>query len=139
MALVTQLMPPTRGDISQIRFGRYSGESKRSPTAIAVLTRESRTRVREELERLTSQESFGELVGVIRKVNLDKQTFTLRVESETDVICEYGSELEEAVKESLDQVVLVVGTTTESSKTGSKRMSVETIEGGDFQQDLGSS
>ena len=132
VALVSQLLPPTRGDVSQVRFGRYSLGGKRVLQTNAVLTRKSRDRVRVMLERLTSTQSFAEFVGIIRRVNLDRQAFTLRTDDSTEIACEYGKELEEVVKESLDQNVTVVGVVSESQKTGRKQMTVEAIEATSF-------
>jgi len=54
---------------------------------------------------------FVELEGIIRSVDLDAQTFPLseRPDHKPDLPCEYGPELEDAVKESLDCRVMAAG------------------------------
>ena len=73
---------------------------------------------------------FIELSGNIRSVDLDAQTVVLRErpDNEPDLLCEYGPELEEAVKEYLDSRVLVTGTLETSHKTKRSIFSADSIE-----------
>ncbi len=77
----------------------------------AMLTRNSRDRIRKEREALSTHTEFVELKGIIRSVDLDAQIFPLRErqDHQPDLPCEYGPELEDAVKESLDCRVMVAG------------------------------
>ena len=71
----------------------------------------------------------GELEGVIRSVDLDAQTFVLRdrPDAEPDLLCEYGPDLEDAVKECLDSRVIVAGSIETSRKTHKSKMSADRI------------
>ncbi len=72
---------------------------------------------------------FVELEGVIRSVDLDAQTFVLRDRPDAgpDLLCEYGPDLEAAVKECLDSRVIVAGSIETSRKTHKFKMSADSI------------
>ena len=131
LALLTRLLPPRSGDVEQITFGRrQSTETSSSEISTSVLTRRSRERIREKVEQLTHDLKVVELEGLIRGVDLDNQTFTLRErpDQQPDLTCEYGKELEDSVKEYLDSRVTVAGTLETSRKTKHSKLSVDRIE-----------
>jgi hypothetical protein len=68
--------------------------------------------------------------GVIRSIDLDAQTFTLRERPENlpDLPCEYSKQIEEVVKEFLDCRVTLSGTLETSRMTHKEKMEVESIE-----------
>lgn len=129
LGLLTRLLPPRTGDIEQVSFlGRSpdsSGEFRR-----ATLTRNSRDRIRREIEALSTDMEFVELEGVIRSVDLDAQTFALRErpDDQPDLPCEYGPDLEDAVKDCLDCRVIVSGSLETSQKTNKSRLLTDSIE-----------
>ena len=86
--------------------------------------------LRAEIDAYLGISAYQEFAGVIRSVDLDAQTFVLRERSddEPDLACEYSAELEEAVKEYLDNRVRVSGLLEVSKKTHKSRMSVDSIE-----------
>lgn len=129
LGLLTRLLPPRTGDIERVSFlGRAAdglGEFRR-----ATLTRQSREKIRREIETLSTDTEFVELEGVIRSVDLDVQTFALRerADGQPDLPCEYGSDLEDAVKASLDCRVLVAGALETSQKTNRSKLLADSIE-----------
>jgi hypothetical protein len=129
LALLTQLLPPRTGDVSSVAFKRRRSAVDESAPIAATLTRESRTRIREAIQELVSEFEFVELSGVIRSVDLDADTFVLRDRQggEPDLECQYGPNLEEAVKEYLDCLVIVSGT-LETSRKGKSTLSADSIE-----------
>lgn len=76
-----------------------------------------------------AEATYQEHAGVIRSIDLDSQSFILRERgaSVPDLPCEYSAELEAAVKEHLDDRVLVSGWLEVSKKTQKARLSVDTI------------
>jgi hypothetical protein len=86
--------------------------------------------LRAEIDAYLGISACQELSGVIRSVDLDAQTFVLRERSdgEPDLPCEYSAELEEAVKEHLDNRVRVSGILEVSKKTHRSKLSVDRIE-----------
>jgi hypothetical protein len=129
LGLLTRLLPPRTGDIERVSLlGRDpdgSGEFRR-----ATLTRSSRDRIRREIEALSTDTEFVELEGVIRSVDLDAQTFELRerADGQPDLLGEYGSDLEDAVKASLDCRVIVAGALETSQKTNRFKLLADSIE-----------
>lgn len=111
LALVTQLLPPQTGDVQQVRFRRRIGSETSTGRESAILSRNSRPRIRAALEKMLPDSEFKEIVGIIRKLDLDDRSFTLRDRADdgADLRCEYGPELEDAVKEFLDIRVVVTG------------------------------
>jgi len=130
LGLINRLLPPSRGPVEQVAFQRRAHRDAGGTLTTATLTRGSRNRIRNELESLVSEAKFLEVEGVIREVDLDAQTFVLRERSESqpDLSCEYGAELEDAVKELLDSRVIVTGSLEKSHKTKRSKMSADTIE-----------
>lgn len=130
LALMTRLLPPRGGNVEQVSFGRRvdGDESRRMQTA--VLNSQSRDRIRHKLEQMASATQFVELEGLIRRVDLDGQTFVLRdrPDDQPDLICEYGAELHDSVKEYLDSRVVVTGTLETSRKTKQSKLSADSIE-----------
>lgn len=124
-----QLLPPRTGDVSSVAFKRRRSAVDQSAPVAATLTRESRSRIREAIQELVSEFEFVELPGVIRTVDLDADTFVLRDRpgGEPDLECQYGPNLEEAVKEYLDCLVIVSGT-LEISRKGKSTLSADSIE-----------
>jgi hypothetical protein len=129
LALLTQLLPPRSGDVTSVAFKRRKSAADESAPVAATLTRESRTRIREAIQELVAEFEFAELTGVIRSVDLDADTFVLRdrPDNEPDLDCQYGPNLEEAVKENLDCLVIVSGT-LETSRKGKSTLSADSIE-----------
>jgi hypothetical protein len=129
LALLTQLLPPRSGDVTSVAFKRRKSAADESAPVAATLTRDSRTRIRDAIQQLVSDFEFVELSGVIRSVDLDADTFVLRdrPDSEPDLDCQYGPNLEEAVKEYLDCLVIVSGT-LETSRKGKSTLSADSIE-----------
>lgn len=129
LSLISRLMPPRHGQIERVAFQRRVPNGGRQFITVS-LTHASRERVRNEIARLASDTEFKELDGVIRSVDLDAQTFVLRErpENQPDLLCEYGSDLEDAVKEYLDQRVIVSGAVETSRKTQKAKMSADNIE-----------
>ncbi len=129
LALLTQLLPPRTGDVSSVAFKRRKSTADESAPVAATLTRDSRTRIRGAIQELVSEFEFVELTGVIRSVDLDADTFVLRdrPDNEPDLDCQYGPNLEEAVKENLDCLVIVSGT-LETSRKGKSTLSADSIE-----------
>lgn len=129
LGLLTRLLPPRTGDIERVSFlGRTPdswGDFRR-----ATLTRNSRDRIRRQIEALSTDTEFVELEGVIRSVDLDAQAFALRerTDSQPDLPCEYGSDLEDAVKASLDCRVIVAGSLETSQKTNRSKLLADSIE-----------
>lgn len=130
LALMTRLLPPRSGDVEQVTFGRRVRNNSSSEVTTSVLTRRSRDRIREMVEQLAAEAQFAELEGVIRGVDLDNQIFFLRERPDDlpDLTCEYGKELEESVKEYLDNRVIVTGTLETSRKTNQSKLSADSIE-----------
>lgn len=130
LAVVTRLLPPRSGPIEQVSFQRRTGSDEGSYFRRAILTRESRDRVKHELAAIAGDKNFAEMEGVIRSVDLDAQTFTLRERphDEPDMHCEYGAELEGAVKEYLNSRVLVSGILETNRKTQKKKMQADSID-----------
>jgi hypothetical protein len=71
-----------------------------------------------------------EVEGVIRRIDLDAQTFILRERANNlpDLPCEYSRQMEEAVKALLGRRVTVSGTLEPSRLTGREKLEAETIE-----------
>jgi hypothetical protein len=129
LGLLTRLLPPRNGDIERVSFlGRAADGAKEFRRA--TLTRQSRDRIRKEIEALSTDTEFVELEGVIRSVDLDAQTFALRerADGHPDLPCEYGSDLEDAVKASLDCRVMVAGSLETSQKTNRSKLLADSIE-----------
>lgn len=139
LALVTQLLPPRSGDVSRVRFVRRQGAQTSSRARSATLTRQSRGRIREALAAMVPDSEFAEVDGVIRKLDLDDRSFVLRERSndEADLRCEYGKELEDAVKECLDSRVVVTGTLEVNRKQKAKLLadSIELSSDGNAESD----
>ena len=130
LGLISRLLPPRSGDVERVAFRRKASPESVGKSTTATLTRSSRERIRAALEEMATDAEYAELEGVIRSVDLDTQTFVLRErpDNQPDLPCEYGSELEDAVKEFLDSRVLVAGSLQTSQKTKKARMSADTIE-----------
>ena len=130
LALMTRLLPPRVGDVEQVSFGRRVAADESLRMETAVLSSRSRDRIRNKLEQMASDTQFVELEGLIRRVDLDGQTFVLRdrLDGEIDLSCEYGTELEDSVKEYLDNRVVVTGTLETSRKTKKSKLSADSIE-----------
>ncbi|MEY2724272.1 MAG: hypothetical protein RLZZ458_139 [Planctomycetota bacterium] len=129
LGLLTRLLPPRTGDIERISFLGRNAESS-AGFRRATLTRGSRDRIRRAIEALSTDTKFVELEGVIRSVDLDAQTFALRdrADNQPDLQCEYGSDLEAAVKTSLDCRVIVNGSLETSQKTKKSKLLADSIE-----------
>ena len=128
LALVTQLLPPRTGEISQVSFRRRSNQADGHKVRAATLTRNSRQRIRDQIEAMVPDSVFREITGVIRKLDLDDRSFTLRDRTDGDDLrCEYGSELEDAVKENLDTRVVVTGT-LEVNRKQKEKLLADSIE-----------
>jgi hypothetical protein len=79
----------------------------------------------------TTNESQSLVVrGVIREVDLDKRTFSLRERRDglPPLDCEYDETNEHIIKSLLDEPVVITGTFRTSRKTGKQTMEVESIE-----------
>ncbi len=85
--------------------------------------------LRAEIDAYLGISAHQELSGVIRSVDLDAQMFVLRerVGGEPDLPCEYSAELEDEVKEHLDNRVRVSGLLEVSKKTQKSKLSVDHI------------
>lgn len=129
LGLLTRLLPPRSGDIERIGFLRRTTDGS-GKLRSATLSRKSRDRIRKEIERLSTDSEFVELEGVIRSVDLDAQTFALRdrPSNEPDLPCEYGHDLQDAVKEGLDCRVIVTGSLETSQKTRKSKLLADSIE-----------
>jgi hypothetical protein len=129
LALLTQLLPPRTGDVTSVAFKRRKSAADETAPVAARLTRGSRSRIREAIQELVSEFEFVELSGVIRSIDLDANTFVLRdrPDSEPDLDCQYGPNVEEAVKEYLDCLVIVSGT-LETSRKGKSTLAADSIE-----------
>lgn len=129
LALVTQLLPPRKGEISRVRFRRRGSRGTARASLSATLTHRSRERIRTALVAMVPDSEFREISGVIRKLDLDDRSFTLRERTDdgADLRCEYGPELEDAVKEFLDNQITVTGT-LEVSQKQKEKLSADSIE-----------
>jgi hypothetical protein len=129
LGLLTRLLPPRSGDIERVGFLVRTTDGSQGFRK-AMLTRKSRERIRREMEAISTHTEFVELEGTIRSVDLDAQAFLLRErpDNQADLPCEYGSELEDAVKESLDCRVVVAGSLETSHKTGKSKLLADSIE-----------
>ena len=129
LGLLTRLLPPRTGDIERVGFRRRNPDSLEESRQL-TLTRKSWARIRREMEALSTDTEFVELEGVIRSVDLDAQTFTLRerVGNQPDLPCEYAPDLEAAVKASLDCRVIVAGSLETSQKTNRPKLLADSIE-----------
>lgn len=130
LSLLARLLPPRSGDIERVAFQRRLANGAISPPGAAMLTRSSRARIHTALRALLIERQLVQSEGLIRSVDLDAQTFVLRERSENlpDLLCEYGSELEDVVKQYLDCRVLVSGSLETSRKTARSRLSVDVVE-----------
>lgn len=110
LKVVSHLLPPQSGPVERLGFQRRSGQAS-APVRRAALTARMRRRVRDEIARLSADQKYTEVDGVVRSIDLDARTFVLRdrPEGAADLPCEYGEGIEEAVKESLDRRVRVSG------------------------------
>ncbi len=127
LSAVKRMAPSPRGALDAITFaGRAIGATKGYR-----ITRDAHPRLQEAILRATATERVTSVDGVIREVDLDKNTFVLRERSDSapDLNCEYAESDEDDVKSLLDRQVVVRGTLRTSPKTGSQRMEVELIEG----------
>ncbi len=123
---VRKLVPAPRGALDVITFrGRAIGGGK-----IYRVTREARQRLDQEVRRVAVLKEITSVEGVIREVDLDRNTFLLRERPEeaAELPCEYAESDEEDVKSFLDKRVLVSGTLRTSPKAGRQTMDVEVIE-----------
>lgn len=129
LGVVAGLLPPRTGPVERIGYRRRSDGPAR-PEQRATLTRQSRQRIHNEMERLAVDRKFTEVEGVIRQIDLDDQTFVLRErpEGQADLPCEYGDELAEAVKGLLDWRVRVAGLLETSTRTHKSILGAEAIE-----------
>lgn len=127
LAVISQLLPPRSGPVSRVRYSRRTREH--SDFSAATLSRASRTRLHDALKALVPGAEFKEVIGVIRKLDLDDRTFVLRdrLDNGHDVRCEYGPELEDAVKGFLDARVVVTGT-LETNRTRTEKLIADSIE-----------
>jgi hypothetical protein len=134
LGVVARLLPPQTGPVERIAYRRRS-EGPTRPPRRATLTRESRQRVHQEMERVAADRKFTEAEGVIRQIDLDAQTFVLRERpgNQADLPCEYPDALADAAKELLDRRVKVSGLLITSRLTHRSNMEAEAIEplGGD--------
>ncbi len=134
LGVVARLLPPQTGPVQQITYRRRSAGPAKPPCQ-ATLTRRSRQRVQQEMERLVADRHFAEAEGVIRQIDLDAQTFVLRERPEEldDLPCEYPDALADTAKELLDRRVKVAGLLETSRVTHRSKMEAEAIEplGGD--------
>lgn len=122
-----QLLPPEQGDVESVSFSRRGIAGSKHRLESATLTRESRGRIRGALKQLVSQADHISTTGVIRKLDLDDRSFTLRERprGELDLLCRYRPELEAAVKKLLDHRVTVIGTV---QVKGKQRLLVDSVE-----------
>lgn len=130
LAVIARLLPPRSGAVEQVGFERRVRGEAGTSVEEAKLTRESRQRIKEALALIANTSQYAELDGVIRSVDLDARTFVLRERPNdaADLPCEYGPELEEAVKEYLDNRVIVSGVLETSRKTNKSTMAADSIE-----------
>lgn len=85
--------------------------------------------LRAQIDRYLGIESPTEVCGVIRELDLDKRTFSLRERplELPDLDCEYDEANEGAVKTYLDEPVVITGILRTSRKTKRQTMEVESI------------
>jgi hypothetical protein len=132
---VRKLVPAPRGALDVITFsGRAIGGGK-----IYRVTRNARERLEQEVRRVAVLKEITSVEGVIREVDLDRNTFLLRERPEeaAELPCEYAENDEEDVKSFLDKRVLVSGTLRTSPKAGRQTMDVEVIEAVGVDEDQG--
>ncbi len=134
LGVIARLLPPQTGPVERIAYRRRS-EGPAQPPRRATLTRQSRRKVHQEMERLAAGRRFTEAEGVIRQIDLDAQTFVLRERpgDQADLPCEYPNALADTAKELLDRRVKVSGLLETSRLTHRSKMEAEAIEplGGD--------
>jgi hypothetical protein len=108
---VKTLVPRERGGIDLVELhGRLV-----PGTGPIRLTRDVHGRIDRKLEQLVSEEVETHR-GVVREIDLDKRTFTLRGPNEKSVRCAFPVELTEIAKEALDHLVEASGTRTRHGK-----------------------
>lgn len=129
LALVTRLLPPRTGPITQVSFHRRGDRGTVRPRDSATLTRDSRARIRVAIEQMVPDSQIIEVTGVIRELDLDERSFCLRERNDggIDQQWEYGPELEDAVKEFLDTRVTVAGS-AELNRKQKERLLADSIE-----------
>ena len=86
--------------------------------------------LRAQIDTYLGIESPTEVSGVIRELDLDKRTFSLRERPQElpELNCEYDEENEGVVKTYLDEPVIITGILRTSRKTKKQTMEVESIE-----------
>jgi hypothetical protein len=129
LALVTRLLPPRTGPIKQVSFLRRGIQGTERERESATLTRESRKRIRAAIEKMVPDTKIIEVTGVIRELDLDERSFSLRErnDGEPDQQWEYGPELEDAIKEFLDNRVTVTGS-AELNRKNKEKLLADSIE-----------
>lgn len=124
LSVLQSIAPAKRGPIASISLGgRLAGTRNE-----VVIGRAARERIEAELKSLAEAEEQAEAFGVVREIDLDKRTFSLRQRGgEPDIACEYIEDLEASVKAALDQPVIVAGTLRRKQPT-QLQMTVEVIQ-----------
>jgi hypothetical protein len=86
--------------------------------------------LRAQIDTYLGIESPTEVSGVIRELDLDKRTFSLRERPQElpELVCEYDEANEGAIKTYLDEPVIITGILRTSRKTRQQTMEVESIE-----------
>jgi len=99
-----RLAPTARGAVEQVEFS-----GRRLQGRAITLTREAAPRIDEILTR-TVEEQQETYEGRLREIDLDRRTFILRDRGGGDIVrCNFEEELQETVKDLLDQPVRVTG------------------------------
>ena len=128
MGAVARLAPLT-GPVERIVYRRRS-DGRGGSALRATLTQQSRQRVRREMDRLAADLDFDGAEGVIRQIDLDGHTFTLRERPDglPELLCAFRDDLAETVKELLDCRVKVSGLLETNQKVLESKMKVAVIE-----------
>lgn len=130
--VLLNLTPPHDSPVEAIGF---SGSAMGS-MGVVRLRPSARPRLNQTLAAF-DHESPTEVIGVIREVDLDKRTFTLRERPDAApaLDCEYDEASEGAIKSLLGEPVIITGILRTSRKTKKQTMEVESVEP-DFSSDL---
>lgn len=123
---VQRLVPPNGSAVESVAF---SGSAVGDRSGLR-LTRRAAPRLKRAIRPMGDTEEYTDVQGVIRELDLDKNTLSLRV-SPQDVpglLCNYDELLEPDAIACLDARVIVTGTLKTNAKNGSQTMDIETIE-----------
>ncbi|MEZ6192003.1 MAG: hypothetical protein R3C45_12055 [Phycisphaerales bacterium] len=123
---VKNLAPSRNSDVEVVSFSGNLIDGQ----GVLQLTKDARPRITNALKQLSHVTQPADIEGVIREIDLDKNTFTLRERDDdgADLVCNYHDAIEPDIIECLDSHVIVSGSLQTNKKNGHQTLDVEFVE-----------